>query len=82
VRTVPPAARASEASRGVLERAKKRDNAGAVTLAELALRYVIDRGAIALPRLHRHTVVTDALMAATAEPLPEWAIAMILDGKS
>lgn len=81
VRTMPPAATSTEASRGVLERTKKRDHAGAVTLAELALRYVIDRGAVALPRLHRHTLVTDALIAATSDPLPEQAIAWILDDK-
>lgn len=81
VRTMPPAATSTEASRGVLERTKKRDHAGAVTLAELALRYVIDRGAVALPRLHRHTLVTDALIAATSEPLPEQANAWILDDK-
>jgi diketogulonate reductase-like aldo/keto reductase len=74
VRTMPAAARASEASRGLLERMKKRDHVG-VTLAELALRYVIDRGVVALPRLHRHTLVTDALIAASSDPLPEQAIA-------
>lgn len=82
VRTVPPAARATEASRAVLERNKKHEHVGAVTLAELALRYVVDRGAIALPRLHRHTLVTDALIAAASDPLPERAIAWILDGET
>ncbi len=82
VRTVPPAARATEASRAVLERNRKHEHVGAVTLAELALRYVIDRGAIALPRLHRHTLVTDALIAAASDPLPERAIAWILDGET
>lgn len=81
VRTMPPAATATKASRGVVERTKKHEHVGAVSLAELALRYVIDRGAVALPRLHRHTLVTDALIAMTAAPLPEQAIAWILDEK-
>ncbi|MFN0245981.1 MAG: aldo/keto reductase [Kofleriaceae bacterium] len=80
VRTVPPAARATDASRALLERHRTYEHVGAVTLAELALRYVIDHGAIALPRLHRHTKVTDALIAAASDPLPERAIAWILDG--
>lgn len=79
VRTMPPAARSTEASRALLDRMEKRDHIGAVTLAELALRYVIDRGAIALPRLHRHTLVTDALIAATSDSLPEHAISWIHD---
>jgi aryl-alcohol dehydrogenase-like predicted oxidoreductase len=82
VRTVPPAARATEPSRTLLERVRKQEHVGAVTIAELALRYVIDHGAIALPRLHRHTVVTDALIAAASDPLPERAISWILDEKS
>ncbi len=77
VRTVPPAARSTEASRGVLERQNKHDRASAVTLAELALRYVIDRGAIAMPRLHRHTVVPDALIAAASDPLPAQVLAFL-----
>ena len=31
---------------------------------------VIDRGAVALPRLHRHEHVIPALLAASAYPLP------------
>ena len=81
-RTVPPAARATEASRALHDRVKKREHIGAMTLAEVALRYVIDRGAIALPRLHRHTLVTDTLIAAASEPLPDRAIAWILDEES
>ncbi len=82
VRTMPPAARSTEGARALLDRMMKRDHAGAVTLAELALRYVIDRGAIALPRLHRHTLVTDALNAGASDPLPEHAISWILDEKA
>lgn len=81
-RTLPPAARATEASREVHDRVKRREHAGVMTLAELALRYVIDRGAIALPRLHRHTLVADALIAAASEPLPAHANAWILDEES
>lgn len=81
VRTVPPAARSTDAARTLLERHKKREHTGAITLAELALRHVIDRGAIALPRLHRHMVVTDAVIAAASDPLSAQANAWIFDGK-
>jgi aryl-alcohol dehydrogenase-like predicted oxidoreductase len=81
VRSTPPAANATQAARDALANGKRPESVNAFTLAELALRYVIDRGAIALPRLHRHEHVPDALMAASAEPLtPE--IVRILDGIS
>jgi aryl-alcohol dehydrogenase-like predicted oxidoreductase len=64
VRDVPPAARA------YLDRAPRRTrDPEATTIAELALRYAIDRGAIVLPRLHRAEHVVDAVAAASAPPL-------------
>jgi len=64
VRDVPPAAHA------YLDRAPRRSrDPEATTIAELALRYAIDRGAIVLPRLHRAEHLADAIAAATAPPL-------------
>lgn len=70
VRDVPLAARSCDAARAILESAPRRTrDPEAATIAELALRYVIDRGAIALPRLHREEHVAEAISAATAPPL-------------
>lgn len=64
VRDVPPAARAD------LDRAPRRTrDPDATNVAELALRYALDRGAIVLPRLHRAEHVADAVAAASAPPL-------------
>jgi len=64
VRDVPAAARA------YVDRAPRRTrDPEATTIAELALRYAIDRGAIVLPRLHRAEHVVDAVAAAFAAPL-------------
>jgi aryl-alcohol dehydrogenase-like predicted oxidoreductase len=64
VRDVPPAALA------YLDRAPRRTrDPEATTIAELALRYALDRGAIALPRIHRADHVADAIAAASAAPL-------------
>jgi len=69
VRTEPPAARSCEAAKAALERGRRPPDLEVTTLAELALRYVIDTGAIALPRLHRHERLPDALVALAAPPL-------------
>ncbi|MGC4117878.1 MAG: hypothetical protein QM765_25690 [Myxococcales bacterium] len=69
VRDQPPAARSSEAAKQMLERGKRPEHVEAFTLAELALRFVVDRGAIALPRLHQRDYVTAALIAGSAKPL-------------
>jgi aryl-alcohol dehydrogenase-like predicted oxidoreductase len=69
VRHEPPPARATEAARGECERGVRPDDVEAATVAELALRYVIDAGAIALPRLHRAEHVAEAIAAAAAPPL-------------
>jgi aryl-alcohol dehydrogenase-like predicted oxidoreductase len=59
----PPAARSCEAARAALDRAPKSERE-ASTVAELAIRYVLDR-AIAMPRLRReHVNETIALLAA------------------
>jgi aryl-alcohol dehydrogenase-like predicted oxidoreductase len=66
----PPAAFAIDAARAQLERNTRPPELHVQTLAELALRYVVSRGAIALPRLHRQDHVADALIAAHSPPLP------------
>lgn len=68
VRDEPPAARSCEAALSIIERTKKTEVV-ATTIAELALRFVLDRGALALPRLHRNEHVASALAAIAAPPL-------------
>jgi aryl-alcohol dehydrogenase-like predicted oxidoreductase len=68
VRREPPAARSCEAARAQLERNPRLERE-CDTVAELALRVWIDRGAIALPRLHRFGHVAEAVLAASAAPL-------------
>ncbi len=79
VRTEPSSARSCEGSREVLENGRRPEHVEANTVAELALRFAIDRGAIALPRLHRHTNVLDAVIAGSAPPLSRTLIDRILD---
>ena len=74
----PPAATSCDAAKAVLEKSKRPEQLEARTLPELALRYVMDRGAIALPRLHRHEHVLDTVAAASALPLTPALIARIL----
>ncbi len=69
-KVTPPAARSCDAGKAQLERNKRPEHVHCHTVAELALRYVVTRGAIALPRLHRHEHVVEALFAAHAPPLP------------
>jgi len=70
VKHVPPAARSCPAAKQQLETNPRHEHLEVDTLAELALRAVIDRGAVALPRLHRHAHVIPALLAGSAAPLP------------
>lgn len=70
VKETPPAARSCEAAKMQLERNVRPEHVECVTLPELALRAVLDRGAIAMPRLHRREQVVDALAAAISPPLP------------
>ena len=65
----PPAARSCDAAREQLENNVRPEFIECTTVAELALRWVIDRGAIALPRLHRREHVAEAIAAAAAPPL-------------
>lgn len=81
VRNTPPAATSTADSRAVLERGRRPDNVEASTLAELALRYVIDRGVIALPRVHRREYLPSLLMALLAPPLTPDVVLRILDEK-
>jgi aryl-alcohol dehydrogenase-like predicted oxidoreductase len=69
VHHTPPAARSCDAARAVFETGRRPDLVEAADAADLALRYVIDRGAIALPRLHRVEHVAAAIAAAAAPPL-------------
>ena len=69
VRDLPPAASSCEAARGAFEQGKRPDHVEAKSIAELALRFVLDRGALALPRLHKKEYVTTALQAIAAPPL-------------
>jgi len=79
VRDVPPAARSCDAAKEVLEAGRRPEQLEATTLGELALRYVIDRGAIALPRLHRADHVTTAVAVAAAPPLSPELVRRIVD---
>ncbi len=69
VKRTPPAARSCDPAKAQLEKNPRLPHLEADTLPELALRAVIDRGAIALPRLHRHEHVVAALLAGSAPPL-------------
>ena len=69
VKREPPAARSCDAAREQLEKTVRPAHVECATVAELALRWVIDRGAIALPRLHRREHVAEAVAAASAAPL-------------
>jgi aryl-alcohol dehydrogenase-like predicted oxidoreductase len=77
VKRPPPAARASEAARAIAETAERPDHVECETLAELALRYAIDRGAIALPRIARAVDLYEAIVAASAPPLSSWTTEQI-----
>jgi aryl-alcohol dehydrogenase-like predicted oxidoreductase len=67
----PPAARSCDAARKVLERGVRPAHVECRDVAELALRFILDRGVVALPRLHRADHLPAALAAAAAPPLSE-----------
>ena len=73
----PPAARSSVAARALIETTRKPVNVVCTTVAELALRYVIDRGAVALPRIHRPDDLYELVLCGSADPLPPELIARI-----
>ena len=81
VNTPPPAATSCAAARAITLQAKRPDELAATTMAELALRFVIDRGAIPIPRLHRYASVMDAIVACAAPPLTPAVLARIVDDK-
>ena len=70
VKETPPAARSCDAAKLQLERNVRPEHVECATLPELALRVVLDRGAIPMPRLHHHEHVVDALAATISPPLP------------
>ncbi len=70
VRDRPPAAASCDAARAIIDKANPPTHYEATTLAELALRFAIDRGAFVLPRLHRREHLATALAVAAAQPLP------------
>jgi aryl-alcohol dehydrogenase-like predicted oxidoreductase len=77
VRDEPPAARSCEAASAVVARTPRLANLEAITIAELALRWVIDRGAIAMPRLHRPEHLGEVVAAAAAPPLSAELVARL-----
>lgn len=77
VKREPLAARSCAAARAIIETTPRPPNVVATTLAELALRYVIDRGAIAMPRIHSRDALGELIASANAEPLPEALISKI-----
>jgi aryl-alcohol dehydrogenase-like predicted oxidoreductase len=72
VQREPPAARSCDAARHAAERAARTrpEHRECRDVAELALRLVIDRAGVALPRLHRREHLLPAIAAAAAPPLP------------
>lgn len=71
VKQVPPVARSCDAAKLALETNRRPEHVEILSLAELALRFVITRGAVALPRLHRHEHVIDSFAASVLPPLPD-----------
>lgn len=69
VRQTPLSARSCVESRTWLDAMKRPELVECDTLAELALRWCIDQGALALPRLHRVASVVEAVAAASAPRL-------------
>lgn len=69
-KTTPPAATSSAGAKEALETTKRPDEIHCTSVAELALRYVIDKGLIAMPRIHDYQQIVDARLAAAAAPLP------------
>jgi aryl-alcohol dehydrogenase-like predicted oxidoreductase len=79
VKQVPPVARSCDAAKLALEQTKRPEHVDVLTLAELGLRFVITRGAIALPRLHRHEHVLDAFAASALPPLDPAFIEILVE---
>ena len=85
VKREPPAARSCDAARAIAERVgqpgqpARPEHLECADVAELALRFAIDRAGIALPRLHRREHVPAAIAAASAPPLSAALVARVLD---
>jgi aryl-alcohol dehydrogenase-like predicted oxidoreductase len=91
VKREPPAARSCDAARAIAERVgrpgqparpgepARPEHLECADVAELALRFAIDRAGIALPRLHRCEHVPAAIAAASAPPLSAALVARVLD---
>lgn len=77
VKRIPVAAQSTEAAKAQLGHNARPAEIHCATVAELALRYVITRGAIALPRLHRPEHVAAAVEIAGAPPLPADLLAQL-----
>ena len=78
----PPAVRSCEAAREAAERTPRPAHLECDDLAELALRFVLDRGGarpVALPRLHRRDHLLPAIAAASAAPLSAGLLARLVD---
>jgi aryl-alcohol dehydrogenase-like predicted oxidoreductase len=77
VKRVPPAARSCAPARDQLERNAPRAERDHEALAELALRFAIDRGTIPLPRIHHREHVAEAVGASIAPALSAELMARI-----
>jgi aryl-alcohol dehydrogenase-like predicted oxidoreductase len=69
VKRAPPAAASCDAARAAAEHTARPEHLECADVAELALRFAIDRAGVALPRLHRREHLLPAVAAATAPPL-------------
>lgn len=77
VKQMPIAAQSCEAAKQIVETTPRPPNVLVNTIAELALRYAIDRGTIPLPRIHTREAFAELRGCASAEPLPPALIEMI-----
>lgn len=93
VKRTPPAARSTPAARRITEsvqpaapgpsrQPQRPEHLECIDVADLALRFAIDRAGVALPRLHRREHVIAAIAAASAPPLSPALVARVLDETS
>jgi aryl-alcohol dehydrogenase-like predicted oxidoreductase len=79
VKREPPAVRSCEAAAEAFEKAVRPEHLECDNVAELALRFAIDRAGVALPRLHRREHLLPGIAAAAASPLSAGLIARLLE---
>ncbi|HSS03195.1 MAG TPA: aldo/keto reductase, partial [Kofleriaceae bacterium] len=79
VKREPAVVRASEAAKKIAATTARPEHVECLDVAELALRFAIDRAGVALPRLHRREHLPAALAAALAPPLSAALVARILE---